>query len=73
MGNFKIEMMRDGVAVKRVEVQAGSDVDAAKTLGTVTIPRGREPTAGEWLRVTHLASGRTSWFQVATGSLFQKF
>jgi hypothetical protein len=64
MGNFKVEMMRDDVAMERVEVQAGSDVEAAKTSGPVTIPLGREPTAGEWLRVTHLASGRTSWFQL---------
>lgn len=62
--NFKVEMMRDAAAVMRAEVQAGSDVEAAKSAGPVTIPLGREPAVGEWARVTHLASGRTSWFRV---------
>ncbi|TPN26638.1 hypothetical protein FKO01_25530 [Mesorhizobium sp. B2-3-3] len=63
MGNFKVEQMRDGVAVKRTDVQAGSDVEAAKTWGPVEAPLGREPIAGQWIRVTYVASGRTSWFR----------
>lgn len=62
MGKFTVETMRDGHAVKRTEVQAGSDVEAAKTRGPVTVPLGREPETGEWIRVTHDQSGRTSWF-----------
>lgn len=64
MGNFKVETMRDGVAVQREEVQAGSDLAAAKGVGAVTVPLGPEPKAGNWVRVTHIASGRTSWFQI---------
>lgn len=62
MGNFSVELIRDGRAVKRTEVQASSDVEAAKTWGPVKDGLGREP-AGEFVRVTHIASGRTSWFQ----------
>lgn len=61
---FTVEMMRDGKAVQRAEVQAGSDVEAAKVWGAVKVPLGREPTKGKWLRVTHQASGRTSWLEV---------
>ena len=68
MGNFKVETMRDGAAVARAEVQAGSDVEAAKSVGPVTIPSGREPAAGEWVRVTHISSGRTSWFRMVTSA-----
>lgn len=64
MGNFKVEMMSDGKPVRRTEVQASSDVEAAKVWGPVKIPLGREKMAGEWIRVTHLASGRTSWFKI---------
>ncbi|MER9937402.1 hypothetical protein [Mesorhizobium sp. M0088] len=60
--NFSAEKISDGRVVKRAEVQAGSDVEAAKVWGPVTIPLGPEPIEGEWIRVTHLASGRTSWF-----------
>lgn len=60
--NYAVELMRDGKAVKRAEVQ-GSELDAAKTWGPVTAPNGSEPIKGEWIRVTHLASGRTSWFE----------
>ncbi|RVD64097.1 hypothetical protein [Mesorhizobium sp. M7A.F.Ca.ET.027.03.2.1] len=66
MANFTVEMMRDGRAVKRAEVQAGSDVEAAKVWGQVKVPLGREAETGEWVRVTHLTSGRTSWFAVET-------
>ncbi|RUU15493.1 hypothetical protein EOD10_11765 [Mesorhizobium sp. M7A.T.Ca.TU.009.01.3.2] len=59
---FKVEQMRDGITLKRTEAQ-GSDLEAAKVWGPVTAPNGREPVEGEWIRVTHLASGRTSWFR----------
>ncbi len=45
-GNFKVETMRDGATVARAEVQAGSDVEAAKSVGPVTSPSGREPSIG---------------------------
>jgi hypothetical protein len=61
MGNFQVEQMRDGVAVKRAEVQATSDVEAAKVWGPVKVPLGREPETGEWIRVTQVS--RTSWFK----------
>lgn len=62
MASYTVEWMREGKAVKRAEVQAGSDVEAAKTRGQVKDGLGREPISGEWIRVTHFASGRTSWF-----------
>lgn len=62
---FKVEAMRDGHTVRRAEVDASSDVEAAKTWGPVNIPLGREPISGEWIRVTHEVSGRTSWFRAA--------
>ncbi|MER8615954.1 hypothetical protein NKG99_03735 [Mesorhizobium sp. M1409] len=61
MGIYTVELMKNGKAVKRTEAQ-GSDVEAAKVWGPVRIPLGPEPPEGEWIRVTHLASGRTSWF-----------
>jgi hypothetical protein len=61
--NFTVEMTRDGKAVKRTEVQAGSDVEAAKAWGPVKAGLGREPPGGDFIRVTHQASGRTSWFE----------
>jgi hypothetical protein len=63
MMNYKVEYLRDGKVVKRAEAQ-GSEFEAAKVWGPVTAPNGPEPTKGEWIRVTHLASGRTSWFEV---------
>lgn len=62
---FQVELISDGRAVRRTEVQAGSDVEAAKTWGPVKDGLGREPTSGEVVRVTHIASGRTSWFRPA--------
>ncbi|RUU81292.1 hypothetical protein EOC06_08790 [Mesorhizobium sp. M7A.F.Ca.MR.362.00.0.0] len=59
---FKVEQMRDGITLKRTEAQ-GSDLEAAQIWGPVTAPNGKEPIEGEWIRVTHLASGRTSWFR----------
>ncbi len=59
---FSVELMRDGITLKRTEAQ-GSETEAAKVWGPVTAPNGREPTKGEWIRVTHFASGRTSWFR----------
>lgn len=55
MGNFKVEIMRDGKAVRRADVQGGSDVYAAKTSGPVKNGLGREPETGEWIRITHFA------------------
>lgn len=63
MANYRIELMRDGKVVKRAEIQ-GSEADAAKIWGPVKDGLGREPTAGEFVRVTHVASGRTSWFRL---------
>ncbi|TPM37070.1 hypothetical protein FJ964_30460 [Mesorhizobium sp. B2-3-2] len=63
---FTVEMLRDGAALKRVDLSAGSDVEAAEVWGPVNIPRGREPASGEWIRVTQFESGRTSWFRVGT-------
>jgi hypothetical protein len=34
MGSYTVELMRNGKAVKRADVKAGSDVEAAKTWGT---------------------------------------
>ncbi|TPN03798.1 hypothetical protein FJ973_29585 [Mesorhizobium sp. B2-1-3] len=61
---FSVEQMRDGTALKRVDLSAASDVEAAKAWGPVIVPQGREPTSGEWIRVTQYESGRTSWFRV---------
>lgn len=55
MVNYTVEMMRDGKAVRRVEVQ-GSEAEAAKVWGPVTDGLGREPETGLWIRVTHIAS-----------------
>jgi hypothetical protein len=60
MGSFTVELLRDGKAIRRTEVQAGSDVEAANAWGPVKIPTGREPTSGQWVRVTQVV--RTSWF-----------
>lgn len=60
---FAVEMVKDGITLKRTEAQ-GSETEAAKVWGPVTIPFGPEPKTGEWIRVTHLASGRTSWFKI---------
>jgi predicted NUDIX family NTP pyrophosphohydrolase len=62
MGRYEVEMMRDGKTIRRAEVRAGSDVEAANVWGSVIVPTGREPTSGEWLRVTQVS--RTSWFQI---------
>ncbi|MBZ9852782.1 hypothetical protein LB566_03165 [Mesorhizobium sp. CA13] len=67
MGDIKVrytvETMRDGKAVTRIDVQAGSMVEAAETLGPVKSGLDREPTSGEWVRVTEFVSGRTNWFR----------
>ncbi len=62
MRNFTVELIRDGGAVKRAEVQAENAVEAAKMWGPVTIPFGDEPDIGEWIRVTH-PNGTTNWFE----------
>lgn len=64
MGSYSVEMMRDGKAVKRAEVQSGSDAEAAAIWGPVKDGLGREPTSGEWIRVTQ-AGVRSSWFRLA--------
>lgn len=60
---FTVEFMRDGRAIRRAEIQAGSDAEAAKFWGPVKDGLGREPKDIDFIRVTHLASGRTSWFK----------
>ncbi|TIT00158.1 MAG: hypothetical protein E5W88_01800 [Mesorhizobium sp.] len=62
---FTVETMRDGVAVKRTDVQAETFDEAAGTLEPVTAGLGREPTSGEWIRVTQFVSGRSNWFRSA--------
>jgi hypothetical protein len=59
---FLVEWMRDGRAIKRAQVSAGSDAESAKVWGQVKAGLGREPIGGDFIRVTHQASGRTSWF-----------
>ncbi|MBZ9857478.1 hypothetical protein LB566_27200 [Mesorhizobium sp. CA13] len=61
---FTVELMRDGKAVQRAEVQADNAVEAAKTWGAVTIPFAEEPQFGEWIRVTHPDGITTTWFEV---------
>ncbi|RWF03007.1 hypothetical protein [Mesorhizobium sp.] len=52
----------DGDAVlKSTEVQSNSDVQAAKSAATRPVEPGRAGN-GSWLRVTHIARGRTSEF-----------
>ncbi|TPJ76892.1 hypothetical protein FJ422_29740 [Mesorhizobium sp. B2-6-3] len=67
MGDIKVrytvETMRDGKAETRTDVQAGSMNEAAEMLGPVKAGLGREPTSGEWIRVTEFVSGRTNWFR----------
>jgi len=63
MSNFSVELIRAGRAAKRAEVKAERFEEAAKTWGPVNDGLGREPEAGDFIRVTHFASGRTSWFQ----------
>ncbi|BCG86636.1 MULTISPECIES: hypothetical protein [unclassified Mesorhizobium] len=60
---FTVELIRDGKAVERAEVQADDVVAAAKTWGLVTIPFGDEPDIGEWIRVTHADGSTMSWFE----------
>ncbi|RUW98535.1 MAG: hypothetical protein EOS71_00620 [Mesorhizobium sp.] len=62
---FTVETMRDGVAVKRTDVQVETFDEAAATLGPVTAGLGRDPTSGEWIRVTQFVSGRSNWFRSA--------
>ncbi|CAH2399259.1 hypothetical protein [Mesorhizobium ventifaucium] len=55
----------DGNAVlKSTEVQSNSDVQAAKSAATRPV-EPRRAGNGSWLRVTHIASGRTSEFLFA--------
>ncbi|WP_287121453.1 hypothetical protein [Mesorhizobium sp.] len=55
----------DGDAVlKSTEVQSNSDVQAAKSAATRPVEPARACNGG-WLRVTHIASGRTSEFLFA--------
>ncbi|MER8806014.1 hypothetical protein [Mesorhizobium australicum] len=61
---FTVELMRDGVAVTRREVQAEAFDEAAATLGPINTGLGREPASGEWIRVTQVVSGRTNWFRL---------
>ncbi|TIP70593.1 MAG: hypothetical protein E5X53_26385 [Mesorhizobium sp.] len=64
MGNFKVEMMDGDAVLKSTEVQSNSDVQAAKSAVTKPVEPGRAGN-GSWLRVTHIASGRTSQFRFA--------
>jgi D-serine deaminase-like pyridoxal phosphate-dependent protein len=63
MGDYTVELIRDGKAVERAEVQADDVVAAAKTWGPVTIPFGAEPDIGQWIRVTHPDGCTTTWFE----------
>ncbi|MBZ9982531.1 MULTISPECIES: hypothetical protein [unclassified Mesorhizobium] len=63
MQGFIVELIRDGKAVERAEIQAENDVEAAKTRGPITIPYGEEPQTGEWIRVTHPDGITTTWFE----------
>lgn len=61
---FTVEMMRDGKAVQRAEVQAGSDVEAAKVGGPVKVPLGRSrPRANGYARqnATLTTKDHDSW------------
>ncbi|TIP07788.1 hypothetical protein [Mesorhizobium sp.] len=64
MGNFKVETMEGDAVLKSTDVQANSDLQAAKAAAPRPVEPGR---AGKdaWLRVTHIASGRTSEFLFA--------
>lgn len=64
MGNFKVEMMEGDAVLKSTEVQSNSDVQAAKSAATRPVEPGRAGS-GSWIRVTHIASGRTSEFVFA--------
>ncbi|RUV98328.1 hypothetical protein EOA88_00375 [Mesorhizobium sp. M5C.F.Ca.IN.020.14.1.1] len=64
MGNFKVETMLGDAVLKSTEVQSSSDVQAAKSAATRPVEPGRAGS-GSWLRVTHIASGRTSEFLFA--------
>jgi len=66
MGSYTVELIRDGKTVRRAELHSGSMAEAAKTWGPLKDGLGREPTNQDFIRVTHFASGRTSWFN-ATG------
>ena len=59
---YTVELFRDAKVAKSLPVSAGSDAEAAATFGPVKDGLGREPKTGDWIRVTHDASGRTSWF-----------
>jgi hypothetical protein len=62
---FIVETMRDGVALKRADVQAETFEESVATATAVPIEAGlgREPASGEWIRVTQFVSGRTNWFK----------
>lgn len=62
---FTVETMRDGVAVKRTEVDAATFDEAAAAVQPVAAGLGREPRSGEWIKVTQYVSGRTNWFRPA--------
>lgn len=64
MGNFKVEMMEGDAVLRSIEVAANSDFQAAISAAHRAVELGRAET-GYWLRVTHIASGRTSEFQFA--------
>ena len=59
---YTVELFRDARLAKRVPVSADGDAEAAATFGPVKDGLGPEPKTGDWIRVTHDASGRTSWF-----------
>lgn len=61
MGNFKVETMEGDAVLKSTEVQSNSDFQAARSAATWPVEPGRAGN-GSWLRVTHVASGRTSEF-----------
>lgn len=64
MGNFKVETMEGDAVLKSTEVQSNSDVQAARSATARPVEPGRAGN-GSWLRVTHIASGRTSEFLFA--------
>ncbi|TJW52872.1 MAG: hypothetical protein E5X65_18265 [Mesorhizobium sp.] len=64
MANFKVETIEGDAVLKSTDVQSNSDFQAAKSAATRPVEPGRAGN-GVWLRVTHIASGRTSEFVLA--------
>jgi hypothetical protein len=64
MGDYTVELIRDGKALQRAEVVGENVVEAATIWGPITIPFGEEPDTGEWIRVTHPDGCTTTWFEM---------